>query len=517
MNSAPDPTRDALYAAILAHPDEDTPRLMYADHVEEHGEPARAEFIRLQCRLATMNEWDEGATALDVRCRRLLAEHPEWYESVRPVTGDRGLKGAWGDPVFRRGFAEHGAWPGAGFCSELETAFRSVPLRSADLHAGGLDAAAIGRLNGCAALSRLRRLSAELEPGALGAFAGVPNLTGLERLRVSVCASELSPLRPLVESPHLRNLRALGIVCDPSVSDHSENAGARAQWKWLPNLRELVFHRRGARDEFCARLFATGAWLSPLERLSMPAGWLDSGARVFAAIGDGLLDNLTDLDHTRVQGRATVFAPLRGLDRPRLRSLRLSELRPCSPSAGPAQPDELFHAPWLGGLCRLELPHAEVDDSWLLSLSTAPFARSLRSLDLTNARFTPTGYRVAIGPNSWWPNLRRLYLGAPQCPEDVLTGLLENPGMSNLVGLTAGQGKPAPKFLRRLAESPASARFRELDLAVKLDDAAAAALYRSPHLENVDLLRVVRGTAGRGACNRLTRRFGARITIRPNR
>ena len=43
--------RDALLAAITANPDEDTPRLIYADWLQENGEPDRAEFIRLQCRL----------------------------------------------------------------------------------------------------------------------------------------------------------------------------------------------------------------------------------------------------------------------------------------------------------------------------------------------------------------------------------------------------------------------------------------------------------------------------------
>jgi uncharacterized protein (TIGR02996 family) len=42
----------ALLAAIVAHPDEDTPRLMYADWLDESGEGARAEFIRVQCELA---------------------------------------------------------------------------------------------------------------------------------------------------------------------------------------------------------------------------------------------------------------------------------------------------------------------------------------------------------------------------------------------------------------------------------------------------------------------------------
>ena len=43
---------DALLAAIAAHPDEDTPRLAYADWLDEHDRPIRAEFIRLQIEVA---------------------------------------------------------------------------------------------------------------------------------------------------------------------------------------------------------------------------------------------------------------------------------------------------------------------------------------------------------------------------------------------------------------------------------------------------------------------------------
>ena len=43
---------DALYRAILAAPEEDTPRLVYADWLDENGQPNRAEFIRVQIELA---------------------------------------------------------------------------------------------------------------------------------------------------------------------------------------------------------------------------------------------------------------------------------------------------------------------------------------------------------------------------------------------------------------------------------------------------------------------------------
>lgn len=48
--------RELLIRAIRNNPDEDTPRLMYADYLDEHGEPDRAAFIRAQCELARLPE-----------------------------------------------------------------------------------------------------------------------------------------------------------------------------------------------------------------------------------------------------------------------------------------------------------------------------------------------------------------------------------------------------------------------------------------------------------------------------
>jgi uncharacterized protein (TIGR02996 family) len=48
--------RAALLAAIRANPEEDTPRLMFADWLDEHGDTDRAEFIRLSCELARLED-----------------------------------------------------------------------------------------------------------------------------------------------------------------------------------------------------------------------------------------------------------------------------------------------------------------------------------------------------------------------------------------------------------------------------------------------------------------------------
>jgi uncharacterized protein (TIGR02996 family) len=46
------PDAAPFLAAIRAAPDDDAPRLIYADWLDEHDQPERAEFIRVQCELA---------------------------------------------------------------------------------------------------------------------------------------------------------------------------------------------------------------------------------------------------------------------------------------------------------------------------------------------------------------------------------------------------------------------------------------------------------------------------------
>src|SRR6476619_554029 len=60
----------ALLAAIRAAPADDAPRLIYADWLDEHGRPERAEFIRVQCELARRDD-----PALRRREADLLAAH----------------------------------------------------------------------------------------------------------------------------------------------------------------------------------------------------------------------------------------------------------------------------------------------------------------------------------------------------------------------------------------------------------------------------------------------------------
>src|SRR4051794_14188885 len=81
--------REALLQTIYDDPENDTPRLVYADCLEEQGDSARAEFIRLECEQATIrhhpvvapNRWDSPRFwELEARLNELSSRHAAgWF------------------------------------------------------------------------------------------------------------------------------------------------------------------------------------------------------------------------------------------------------------------------------------------------------------------------------------------------------------------------------------------------------------------------------------------------------
>src|SRR5262249_24085793 len=91
---------DALLQDVIAHPDEDGPRLIYADWIEENGRPERAEFIRVQCELARLPANHSHRKKLEAREEALWDEHfAEWRQEVPHWARDQ--------LGFGRGFAWH--------------------------------------------------------------------------------------------------------------------------------------------------------------------------------------------------------------------------------------------------------------------------------------------------------------------------------------------------------------------------------------------------------------------------
>lgn len=86
-----------LLRAVCESPDDDTPRLVFADWLDEHGDPERAEFIRVQIALAR----GESHRKVTARADGLLGLRKRQWMGELP----REMGWVWSDS-FRRGFVE---------------------------------------------------------------------------------------------------------------------------------------------------------------------------------------------------------------------------------------------------------------------------------------------------------------------------------------------------------------------------------------------------------------------------
>lgn len=78
--TAADLDRDALLLAIVTGPADDAPRLAMADWLEENGQPERAEFVRVQVRLAGVPQYVPRGNGVETL-------NGEWLELSRREAG----------------------------------------------------------------------------------------------------------------------------------------------------------------------------------------------------------------------------------------------------------------------------------------------------------------------------------------------------------------------------------------------------------------------------------------------
>ncbi|HVK17554.1 MAG TPA: TIGR02996 domain-containing protein [Fimbriiglobus sp.] len=92
--------RDALLAAVIARPEDDLPRLVFADWLDEHGEHDRAAFVRAQIEAEALPPLHPDREPLEEFSAALLRTHrADWDRELPEWTTWRGTK-----VVYRRGF-----------------------------------------------------------------------------------------------------------------------------------------------------------------------------------------------------------------------------------------------------------------------------------------------------------------------------------------------------------------------------------------------------------------------------
>jgi uncharacterized protein (TIGR02996 family) len=178
----------ALLWSVCGSPDDDTPRLVYADWLEEHARPERAEFIRCQCWRARPRGSPEERTGWLRRSIALFRAHgqqflaDDWPESNQQLLG----------PTFDRGFV-----------AELA------------LHRCGLDDDQLRQLTATRPLLALVRTLGlclnQIGDDGLRAIASCPRLGRLVTLDISGNPFTDAGVEALAASPHLVSLAELHV------------------------------------------------------------------------------------------------------------------------------------------------------------------------------------------------------------------------------------------------------------------------------------------------------------------
>jgi uncharacterized protein (TIGR02996 family) len=204
---------EGLLHDVCSNPDDMAPRLVYADWLEEQGDPkslARAEFIRVQVELAGGPD-EKRAKVLRRREEELLAEWGKaWAKPVRKFFSKL---------TFRRGFVERATLKALTFVEHAPTFLSLTPLRHAKLRDPKDH---VDRLTACPHLERLDSLS--LNFGQLGmartrAFMTSPHLGKLSALDLGNNNMAANGLRAVVDAaPRLGRLTALALD-DDTVRD----------------------------------------------------------------------------------------------------------------------------------------------------------------------------------------------------------------------------------------------------------------------------------------------------------
>ncbi|MFO0879180.1 MAG: TIGR02996 domain-containing protein [Gemmataceae bacterium] len=192
--------KEAFLADIVEHPDEDAPRLVFADWLEDHDEAEFAEFIRVQCALAREKPNHPRRAAWLARETELHGHAVAWlgrtFERCDRI-------------FFRRGFVESIHIRTEFLLEHCATLFDRHPIRMLRLLWLGAE-----QLSALASLPQLQRLAVLIAPGSFR-HAGCeqllhsPHLHRLRGLALNDTPIGVRGLQMLLDSPSLTGLTHL--------------------------------------------------------------------------------------------------------------------------------------------------------------------------------------------------------------------------------------------------------------------------------------------------------------------
>jgi uncharacterized protein (TIGR02996 family) len=514
---------DAFLDAIRDAPDDDAPRLIFADWLDDHGDGDRAAFLRAQVRLARLAP--EGPDRLDLEDEAddLLRRHPEWAERLPEVAR------AW---ELRRGFLESVTLTGGTFLSYASTLFAAFPLRDVCFVSAGRQVAHLAR---SPHLARVESLAFRCNPLASGEppsdrdlrdlFAS-PHLGRLTALDLSCCGVGWPAMQALLDSPLLARLKRLDLGGNVGIADRAVRHLAQA-----PAARSLEVLRLGGAAITTVGLLDlfTAPCLTGLTHLDLAgcgsAGRVPTASLAVTAVGKPLPPRLTNLNLNAVLpaqaalalAQSPHVAQLTALhlggaeagdalavalaESPRLAALKVLDLS--HDKLGPAGAQALAEVLALAGLAELRLDNNKLRDTGAKALADSPHLKALTTLDLARNGIGGPGLQALVGS----PNLARLttlILSGNFIGFATVEALAHSPHLGRLTRLELGEASLGADSARALAASPNLARLRTLYLkGNRLGDAGVQALAGSPHLARLRALNLDDNGVGKSGAEAL--------------
>jgi uncharacterized protein (TIGR02996 family) len=373
----------AFLQDIKEHPEDDTPRLVLADWLEEHGGPteaARARLIRAQCALARLDEDDPARAPLQEQVRQLIDAHgQQWLgplvARVLEATWHRGLcrieLGA--DNFLDR---EPGAAPFWADLAQTDAYAWLDGLSLSNLRHG--DLARLLALERLSTLTSLRLVACGLGPKGAERLADCPHLAGLHELDLGDNQIGPAGAADLARSRHLTGVRALNLWANDLGVAGVETLVGLGMLRRLRRL-SLAYNALGAEG-----MEVLAPHVGHLEKLEVWSN--DIGPRgVEALLASPLLDHARELDlpwnDLRDDGCAVLASS------PRMAGVRKLWLF-CNQieDAGAAA---LAASPHLAGLEVLDLDANHIGDEGALALARSDHLQHVRLLSVAKNTIAP--------------------------------------------------------------------------------------------------------------------------------
>lgn len=398
----------ALTRAVIAAEDDDLPRLVLADYLEERDEPERAAFIRAQCEIAAGAPWDAAAV-------HALHHRPEWlhgrdFRHQLPATDPRFAE--WlPDGPFHRGFGRSLVVRDlTAFLALADDLFELAPITELHLPTGPLSE--WQRFVARPWLPRVRAvrfygISTPIEP--VRVLCDAPLAAGLEEIVFERSGSPALPelIAGIVRSRLGRQLRAMEFHV--GYTDLDELIDACDAGPEPLKLRRLKFRTIGLTPEIVRRM------------LDRP-----------------ILNHLTDLtvDYAPQLGNDGLRVLAKSPQVAGLQSLRLPWVQ-----AGDAGAAVLASSGHLAGLKSLDLSHNVLGIGGIRRLGRSPHLAGLRSLRLRQTGMEARALQHIVEA-PFWPNLVELDLSENRITDDGAAILAKAPPAPNLVALVVRNNPP---------------------------------------------------------------------------